>query len=177
MTRMKGARGLLGGVGVACVVAAFVIARAHGANPSAAVNPVGVWRVVDYIATDPVTGAVKHPFGESPIGSAIYTVNGHMSILVAGSHRVPSATIAGPKRAQERADLLDGMYAYTGTYTVQGDQVSIHIESAWIPDWVGTDKTRTLKLDHDLLSIVTAPMKSPVDGQTYVSTTMFKRVE
>jgi hypothetical protein len=41
---------------------------------------------------------------------------------------------------------------------------------------VGTDKTRTLKLDHDQLSIVTAPMKSPVDGQTYISTTIFRRV-
>ena len=141
------------------------------------VSPVGVWKVVDYTATDPVTGAVKRPFGDSPIGSAIYTAKGQMSILVTGSHRVPSAAVVDPQRAKERSDLFDGMYAYTGTYTVKGDQVTIHIESAWIPDWVGTDKTRTLKLDHDRLSIVTAPMKSPVDGRTYISTTTFRRVE
>ena len=140
------------------------------------VNPTGVWKVVDYFATDPATGAVTHPFGENPIGSAIYTAKGHMSVLVAGSHRVPS-TVAGAKRAQERAELFDGLYAYSGTYTVKGNAVTIHVESAWQPDWVGTEKTRTLKLDHDMLSIVTAPMTSPVDGKTYISTTTFRRVE
>lgn len=170
-------RGLLSGVVVGCAAGAVLVARAQSAHSPNDVSPVGVWNVVDYTATDPVTGAVKHPFGEQPIGSAIYTANGHMSILVTGSHRAPPATVAGPKRAQERSDLFDGMYAYTGTYTVKGDQVTIHIESAWLPDWVSTDKTRTLKLDHDVLSIVTAPMKSPVDGQTYISTTTFRRVE
>jgi hypothetical protein len=96
--------------------------------------------------------------------------------VVAGSHRVPS-TGAGAKRAQERAELFDGLYAYSGTYTVKGNAVTIHVESAWQPDWVGTEKTRTLKLDHDMLSIVTAPMTSPVDGKTYISTTTFRRVE
>jgi hypothetical protein len=140
------------------------------------VNPIGVWKVVDYTATDPVTGAVAHPFGANPIGSAIYTAKGQMSVLVAGSHRVPS-TGTGAQRAEERAQLFDGMYAYTGTFTVKGDSVTIHIQSAWQPDWVGTDKTRVLRMDHDELSIITAPMTSPVDGKTYISTTTFRRVE
>ena len=142
----------------------------------AVVNPVGVWKVVDYTATDPATGEVKHPFGMNPIGTAIYTAKGQMSVLVAGSHRVPS-TGTGAKRAEERAELFDGMYAYTGSYTVKGNMVTIHIDSAWQPSWVGTDKIRTLKLDHDILSIVTEPMTSPVDGKTYISTTTFRRAE
>src|SRR6202043_3498928 len=84
------------------------------------VNPTGVWKVVDYTATDPATGAVTHPFGMNPIGSAIYTAKGQMSVLVAGSHRVPS-TGTGSKRAQERAELFDGLDAYTGSYTVKGN--------------------------------------------------------
>ncbi len=163
-----------------CVVVALVACAGlvSWAAVSAAgdVNPTGVWKVVDYFATDPATGAVTHPFGESPIGSAIYTAKGQMSVLVAGSHRVPS-TGTGAKRAQERAELFDGLYAYTGAYTVKGNAVTIHVESAWQPDWVGTEKVRTLKLDHDVLSIVTAPMTSPVDGKTYISTTTFRRVE
>jgi hypothetical protein len=90
-----------------------------------------------------------------------------MSVFVAGSHRAGA----------QRADMFDGMYAYTGSYTVNGNTVAIHIDSAWQPGWVGTDKTRTLKLDHDILSIVTPPMTSPVDGKTYISTTIFRRVE
>ena len=69
------------------------------------------------------------------------------------------------------------MYAYTGTFTVKGNTVTIHVEVAWQPDWVGADKTRTLEIDHDILTITTAPMTSPVDGKTYVSVTSFRRVE
>ena len=163
--------GFVAFAGVVVVASSVAIAGATGN-----VNPAGVWQVVDYFASDPATGAVTHPFGDKPIGSAIYTAKGHMSVLVAGSHRVPS-TGTGAKRAAERADLFDGLYAYTGTYTVKGNAVTIHVESAWQPDWVGTEKVRTLKLDRDVLSIVTAPMTSPVDGKTYVSTTTFRRVE
>jgi len=173
--RAAGAGWLRYAVG-ALVACAGLVTGAVSAAATGDVNPSGVWQVVDYFATDPATGAVTHPFGESPIGSAIYTAKGQMSVLVAGSHRVPS-TGTGAKRAQERAELFDGLYAYTGTYTVKGNSVTIHVESAWQPDWVGTDKTRTLKLDHDALSIVTAPMTSPVDGKTYISTTTFRRVE
>jgi hypothetical protein len=140
------------------------------------VNPTGVWKVVDYTATDPATGVVARPFGTNPIGSAIYTAKGQMSVFVSGSHRVPS-TGTGAKRAEERAELFDSLYAYTGSYIVKGSLVTIHVESAWQPAWVGTEKTRTLKLDHDTLSIVTEPMTSPVDGKTYISTTVFRRVE
>ena len=161
---------------VSLVACAGLVTGAVATASTGDVNPTGVWQVVDYFATDPATGAVTHPFGMNPIGSAIYTAKGRMSVLVAGSHRVPS-TGTGAKRAEERAELFDGLYAYTGTYTVKGDAVTIHVESAWQPDWVGTEKTRTLRLDHDLLSIVTAPMTSPVDGRTYISTTTFRRVE
>jgi Lipocalin-like domain len=160
-------------VGVALLACGGLASAGAGVGD---VSPVGVWKVVDYTATDPATGTVTHPFGSDPIGSAIYTTNGQMSVLVAGSHRVPS-TGTGAKRAEEREALFDGMYAYTGSYTVKGETVTLHIDSAWQPDWVGTEKTRTLKLDHGILSIVTPPMTSPVDGKTYISTTSFRRVE
>ena len=145
-------------------------------SAAADANPTGVWKVVDYTATDPATGAVTRPFGPNPIGSAIYTAKGRMSVFVAGSHRVPS-TGTGAKRSEERAELFDSLYAYTGSYSVKGNLVTIHVDSAWQPAWVGTEKTRTLKLDRDVLSIVTEPMVSPVDGKTYISTTVFRRVE
>jgi len=154
----------------------MLVVVAGVASAAADVSPVGVWKVVDYTATDPASGAVEHPFGTNPIGSATYTAKGQMSVFVAGSHRVPS-TGTGAKRAEERAALFDSMYAYTGTYTVKGNMVTIHVESAWQPDWIGTDKTRAIKVDHDILTITTAPMTSPVNGKTYISVTSFKRVE
>jgi lipocalin-like protein len=157
----------------AYMLMAVAVSAASAAND---VSPVGAWKVVDYTATDPSTGAVEHPFGPNPIGSVIYTAKGQMSVFVAGSHRVPS-TGTGSRRAEERAALLDSMYAYTGTYTVKGNMVTIHVESAWQPDWIGTDKTRAIKVEHGILTITTAPMTSPVNGKTYISVTSFRKVE
>jgi hypothetical protein len=140
------------------------------------VSPVGAWRVVSYAAKDVSTGELTHPFGEQVIGMAIYSASGLMSILVAGRDRVAS-TATGAQRFEERSRLFDSMYAYTGRYTVSGDKVTIHVESAWQPDWAGTDRVRTLTLDHDVLTITTPPMQSPVDGKTYISITSFRRAD
>jgi hypothetical protein len=143
---------------------------------AADVSPVGAWRVVSYAAKDVRTGQLTHPFGEQVTGMAIYSASGHMSILVTGRDRVAS-TGTGAQRSEERSRLFDSMYAYTGRYSVKGDKVTIHVESSWQPDWVGTDRVRTLTLDHDVLTITTPPMQSPVDGQTYISITSFRRAD
>jgi len=153
-----------------------LISSCAAAATTPAINPTGVWKVASYTATDPKSGATTQPFGPDPQGLAIYTAKGHMSVLVASRHRV-SATASGDRRNEERAQLLDSMYAYAGTYTVNGATVTIHIESAWQPSWVGTDRTRTLKMDQHSLTVTTAPMVSPVDGRTYVSVTSFSRIE
>jgi len=153
-----------------------LISSCAAAAATHAIDPTGVWRVANYTATDPKSGAITQPFGPDPQGLAIYTAKGHMSVLVASGHRV-SSTASGNRRNEERAQLLDSMYAYAGTYTVNGDIVTIHIESAWQPSWVGTDKIRTLKMDQHSLTVTTAPMVSPVDGRTYVSVTSFSRIE
>ena len=140
------------------------------------VNPVGVWQLVSYTATDPSTGTITQPFGADARGLAIYSAGGHMSLLVAGRERAAAASNAS-SRSELRAQWLDSMFAYTGTFTVQGDQLTIHIETAWHPDWVGTVKKRTLELSHDILTVTTPPMTSPVDGKTYISVTRFKRLE
>ena len=156
---------------------ALSLAAAIAWGPSARaadVSPVGAWRVVSYAAKDVRTGELTHPFGEQVTGMAIYSATGHMSILVAGRDRVAS-TGTGAQRFEERSRLFDSMYAYTGSYSVKGDTVTIHVESAWQPDWAGTDRVRTLTLDHDVLTITTPPMQSPVDGKTYISITSFRR--
>jgi Lipocalin-like domain len=143
---------------------------------AADVSPVGAWRVVSYAAKDVRTGELTHPFGEQVMGMAIYSASGQMSILVAGRDRVAS-TGTGAQRFEERSRLFDTMYAYTGRFSVKGDKVTIHVDAAWQPDWVGTDRVRTLTLDHDTLTITTPPMQSPVDGQTYISITSFRRAD
>jgi hypothetical protein len=147
-----------------------------GAAAAPDFDPSGVWQVIGYTAQDPKTGATTEPFGAKPTGMAVYTAKGHVSVLVTGRERAAPAG-SGAEREAARAALLDSMYAYAGTYVMAGHTATIHIESAWQPGWVGTERVRTLTLDGEILTITTPPMLSPVDGKTYISVTRFKRVE
>ena len=159
---------------VGALVAIAVLGGQTSVASAVDVDPAGVWMVVSYTARDQQTGVTTSPFGEQPTGSAIYTPTGHMSILVTGRERVPPQGNGAESQAA-RASLLDSMYAYTGTFAMHGDTVTIHIESAWQPSWVGTAKVRTMRIDGDFLTITTPPMPSPVDGRMYISVTRFKR--
>jgi hypothetical protein len=159
---------------VGSLVAIAVLGGLTSAASAADLDPAGVWMVVSYTARDQQTGVTTFPFGEQPTGSAIYTPTGHMSILVTARERVPPKGTGAESRAA-RASLLDSMYAYAGTFAMKGETVTIHIESAWQPSWVGTDKVRTMRIDGDFLTITTPPMSSPVDGRMYISVTRFKR--
>ena len=33
--------------------------------------------------------------------------------------------------------LFDGMGSYAGTYTIEGDKVSHHVDISWIESWTG----------------------------------------
>ena len=57
------------------------------------------------------------------------------------------------------------MYAYAGTYTLEGDKVVHHVDISWNQAWTGTDLVRFYKLDGNILTITTAPNKSLVDGR------------
>jgi hypothetical protein len=154
--------------------ALVVLSVCSGAVAAADLDPTGVWMVVSYTAQDRETGMTTQPFGEQPTGTAIYTSTGHMNILVTARERV-ATNGTGAESFAARASLLNSMYAYAGTFRMNGDTVTIHIESAWQPDWVGTDKVRTMRIDGNFLTITTPPMSSPVDGRIYISVTRFKR--
>jgi len=141
-----------------------------------AATPIGVWAATEYFAQDPVTGVKKHPFGDAVAGVAVYTTGGHMSVLVTARDRM-AAPADAPDGEQIRAKLWESLYAYAGTYQATGADITIHVESAWQPDWVGTDKTRSFRITGDVLTITTPPMHSPVDGKVYISVTRFRRVE
>jgi cytochrome c len=66
---------------------------------------------------------------------------------------------------EERAKLHQTMFAYAGTYTLEGEKVVHHLDISWNQHWTGTDLVHFYKLDGNILTITTAPNKSMVDGQ------------
>ena len=109
----------------------------------------GVWRLVSYEIEIQATGQKEPVMGNNPTGYVIFTPEGRVWFVLTGEGRKPAKTV------QERADLLDSLVAYTGTYRIEGDKWITQVEVAWNPAWVGTEQARFFKVDGERLSVLT----------------------
>ena len=130
----------------------FVFAACVIAQPSFAADGdkvTGLWKLVSYEVEVQATGQKGPVMGERPTGYATFSPEGRVFFLLTGEARKPAKT------DQERAELLSTLVAYTGTYTVEGDQWTTNVEVAWNPEWVGTKQVRNFKIDGDRLVVLT----------------------
>ena len=72
-----------------------------------------------------------------------------MFFMLTGEARKPAKT------DQERAELLNTLVAYSGTYGLEGDKWTTNVEVAWNPEWVGTKQVRSFQLDGERLIVLT----------------------
>jgi hypothetical protein len=63
--------------------------------------------------------------------------------------------VAAP--AEERAQAYSTFMAYAGRYTFTCDKVVHHVEVASLQNWVNTDQTRMVTLEHDRLFVRNTP--------------------
>jgi hypothetical protein len=110
---------------------------------------VGIWKLVAYDAESQATGAKEPVMGQHPTGYVIFTPEGRVWFVLTGEERKPAKTV------EDRAELLNTLVAYTGTYRVEGDKWITKVEVAWNPEWVGTEQTRSFKVEGDRLQVVT----------------------
>ena len=62
------------------------------------------------------------------------------------------------------------MAAYAGTYTIESDLVSHHVDISWIDAWTGTTQVRQFKIEGDTLRIRSMPAKDFLDGRVTFAT-------
>ncbi|HKM82456.1 MAG TPA: lipocalin-like domain-containing protein [Candidatus Acidoferrum sp.] len=75
----------------------------------------------------------------------------------------------------EKLALYDSMFAYSGVYTVNPDRVVHHLDMSWNEAWSGTEQVRFCKLEGNILTFISAPAKSPLDGREVVHEVIFER--
>jgi hypothetical protein len=109
------------------------------------------------------TGEKINEFGEHPNGYLSYSADGRMYSMATSDNRLKPRD-QNPAD-EERVKLHQTMYAYAGTYTLEGDKVVHHVDISWNQAWTGTDLVRYYKLDGNILTIATAPNKSLIDGR------------
>ena len=117
---------------------------------------VGSWRIVSFHTEIQDSGERGAPLGDAPKGYIVFMPEGRtMSYLEAGS-RKPIKT------DEDRAEAFRTLLAYTGKYRIEGDRFITSIDGAWNVVWVGTDQTRTFRIEGDRLHIATNWAKAPI---------------
>ena len=93
----------------------------------------------------------RYPWGRSPVGSIV--VEGGYCYVQIMSGDVPSFTNGKPLGQQMTAALLSTYIAYSGACTIDEKEgsVTLKVDSAWRPDYVGTEQKRFFKFDNGKL--------------------------
>ena len=110
---------------------------------------VGSWRLISYVMEVQATGEKLPVMGEKPTGYVTFLPEGRVFFVLTAEGRKPA------KADREKAELLDTLVAYTGTYSVGAGTWTTSVDVAWNPEWVGTRQVRSFKLEGDRLDVLT----------------------
>jgi chorismate-pyruvate lyase len=100
----------------------------------------------------------RHPWGRNPVGSIV--VEGGWCYVQIMSSDVPAfAAGASAVGEQMRAALLSTYIAYSGACTVDEAEgsVTLKVDAAWRPDYVGTDQKRFFRFEGGRMFFGPAP--------------------
>ena len=134
----------------------------------------GVWKLKSYARRFLDTGETRRDM--LPHAYIIYSPGGHMmSITVEENRHAP----AGPVLTdEERIHLFKTIVsAYAGTYAVEGDRVTHHVEVSWNEAWSGSQQVRRWSVSGDTLTLETTPRTAGSDSREFVNTLTWERVE
>jgi len=139
-------------------------------------NPIlGTWKLKSYVREVAVTGEKINQLGEHPDGYLSYSADGRMYAIGTSDNRVKPRNVN--PNDEERVKLHQTMFAFAGTYTLEGGKVIHHVDISWNEAWTGTDQIRFYKLDGNTLTITTAPNKSTYDGRESRTVLVLEKVK
>ena len=85
-------------------------------------------------------------------------------------------------RERDREDrapraLFYSVLSYAGTYSINGNVVTHHVDVSWNEPWTGSDQTRNVRLEGDWLHLSPPPSPDPLDGKLSVRRMVWERVK
>ena len=118
--------------------------------------------------------------GSGPAGYIVYQPNGRMMVFAVADKSIRPR---GPSDDAARLRLYNTLLGYAGTYTVQGQTVTHHIEVSENQANTGSDFVRIWSLNGKVLNLRTAPRKAagpgavPGDNREIVNTLTWEKVD
>lgn len=136
---------------------------------------VGTWKLVSSTRKDAESGEEAHTFGSRPTGFLNYSADGRVMVIMVGENPKPPA---GPVPTEtEMIAWFKRTLAYAGRYTVEGPQVTHHVEASSDPWRTGTRLVRSFSLDGKVLTLTAAPSRYWMDGRLGILTIVWEKME
>jgi hypothetical protein len=136
----------------------------------------GRWRLLtaEDVRTDGTVA--RYPWGKHPVGSIV--VDGGGCYLQIMSSDAPSFEPAKPVVEQMKGALLSSYIAYSGPCTIDASEgsVTLKVEAAWRPDYVGTVQKRFFRFENGKLIFGPAPNSTRAGGETLSRRLTLERV-
>lgn len=112
-------------------------------------NLLGIWKLLSYEIEIQQTGEIIYSMGQKPTGFACFTKNNYVMVTLTGEGRKAATN------DHERANLLNTIVSYAGTYRIEGNEWITTVQVAWNPDWVGTEQRRQFDIQNKQLKVLT----------------------
>ena len=145
--------------------------------PLAAADTIqGRWKLLTAEDIGADGSVARYPWGRKPIGAIV--VEGGYCYVQIMSGDVPSFTPGKPIGEQMTAALLSTYIAYSGACTINETEgsLSLKVDAAWRPDYVGTDQKRFFKFDNGKLIFGPAVGSLRVTGEALTRRLTLERV-
>ena len=136
-----------------CLAVCMMVITA-GASAQTAKDLVGAWTIVSITVEG--DGKKSEPFGPNPIGTQIYDSSGRFaSTLMRSDLPKVASNSRATSTPEESQKIAHGSLAYYGTYTVNEAEksVTMQMEGATFPNWIGTSRRRLYAISGDTLTI------------------------
>src|SRR5262249_32363703 len=135
---------------------------------------IGTWRLVATVIEDVSTGEKTNPWGGDAAGYINYGPDGRMMGINARSGREkPRGGVASETGAGRP---FKSMLAYAGTYTVDGDVVTHHVDISWNEAWTGTRQVRKARFDGNRVHLSADPAPDMTTGRMSVRTITWEKL-
>lgn len=134
----------------------------------------GVWKLKSYSRRFLDTGEIRNDL--LPNAYILYSPGGYMmSITVEENRQPPAGSILTD---EERIRLFKTIIsAYAGSYTLEGDTVTHHVELSWNEAWTGTRQVRCFSVNGNTMTLETTPRTAGTDSRQFINTLIWERVE
>ena len=162
-------------------ICVFLLAATGLVSPAMAETLEGRWKLISAEDVRASGEVARKPWGDHPVGSIVVQGGPEAAVcyLQIMSSDTPLFNGAQPVNDQMKAKLLSSYIAYTGpcTYNETEGTLSLKVQAAWQPNYVGTDQKRIFHFEKGKLIFGTLTNSVRMGSEQLTRRLTLERVE